>query len=361
MTALESAIRKQLERTVVRAREVAEAGAEATLQTLAVRRDDAYPTMDQAQRDLRTALRAKAKNLGEGSREAGYAPLIEEIAYEQWHRLLFARFLAENGLLMYAPGMPVSLAECAELATEEGADNGWDLAGRYAARMLPGIFRAEDPAAQVRLAREHRAALEGLVADLPHEVFTSDDGLGWTYQFWQVRRKEEINESAAKVGKRELAPKTQHFTEDYMVRFLLENSLGAWWAARHPQSPLLAEMAYLRIADGGAPAAGSFPGWPETAAEVTVMDPCCGSGHFLTRAFHLLREMRMEEEGWTLPPPATPCCATTSSAWSWTSAACRLPPSPSRWRRGRAVATAPSPLRRSPAPAYPWPGNLRTG
>ncbi|MCA9876503.1 MAG: N-6 DNA methylase, partial [Thermomicrobiales bacterium] len=297
MTALESGLRKQLERAVVRARDEAEAGARAALQTLAVREREAFASMDPAQRDLRTALRAKAKNLGEGEREAGYAPLIEEIAYEQWHRLLFARFLAENRLLMHPMGAPLSLEECAELAASEGAENGWDLAGRYAARMLPGIFRAGDPAAQVLLAREHRAALEALVAELPRAVFTSDDGLGWTYQFWQAKRKNEVNASGVKIGARELAPVTQLFTEDYMVRFLLENSLGAWWAARHPGSPLLAEMAYLRFGEDGAPAAGSFPGWPQAAAEVTVMDPCCGSGHFLTRAFHLLRAMRMEEEG----------------------------------------------------------------
>ncbi|MFN8677564.1 MAG: hypothetical protein U0Z70_14410 [Thermomicrobiales bacterium] len=63
MTALETALRKSLERAVVRAREVAETGAAAALQTLAVRERDAFASMDQAQRDLRTALRAKAKNL----------------------------------------------------------------------------------------------------------------------------------------------------------------------------------------------------------------------------------------------------------------------------------------------------------
>ncbi|MFT4040631.1 MAG: hypothetical protein QM692_20795 [Thermomicrobiales bacterium] len=298
MPALDPALRKKLERAVIRARDVAEAGAAATLVTLAVREREAYPTLTPAQREQRTALRARAKNLGEGSREDGYAPLTEAIAYEAWHRLLFARFLADNGLLMHPEyAAPLSIAECGELAAGEGADNGWDLAGRYAAAMLPGIFRPEDPAASVRLPRERRAALETLVAELPGEVFTSDDGLGWTYQVWQAKKKGEVNASGVKIGARELAPVTQLFTEDYMVRFLLENSLGAWWAARHPDSPLLAEMAYLRFTDDGAPAAGAFPGWPETAAEVTVMDPCCGSGHFLVRGFHLLREMRMEEEG----------------------------------------------------------------
>jgi hypothetical protein len=54
---------------------------------------------------------------------------------------------------------------------------------------------------------------------------------------------------------------------------------------------------YLRFDDDGKPAAGSFDGWPERVAEVTVMDPCCGSGHFLVEAFSMLWEMRAEEEG----------------------------------------------------------------
>ena len=88
---------------------------------------------------------------------------------------------------------------------------------------------------------------------------------------------------------------TQLFTEDYRVRFLLENSLGAWWTARHPNSPLLITFAFLRFLKDGTPAAGTFPGWPQRASDITVMDPCGGSGHFIVVAFELLRRMRMEE------------------------------------------------------------------
>jgi len=77
----------------------------------------------------------------------------------------------------------------------------------------------------------------------------------------------------------------------------LENSLGAWWAARHPDSPLVREWDFLRFREDGSPAAGSFEGWPERAAEMTVMDPCCGSGHFLVEAFSMLWQMRAAEEG----------------------------------------------------------------
>ena len=191
----------------------------------------------------------------------------------------------------------MTLDEVAELAREEGESDPWLLAARYAAAMLPGIFKTADPCVRLPLAPEGRKALEDILARLPSEVFTADDALGWVYQFWQTKKKKEVNASERKIGGADLAPVTQLFTEHYMVRFLLENSLGAWWAARHPQSPLLAEWEYLRFADDGTPAAGSFEGWPATAAEVTVMDPCCGSGHFLVAAFEMLRKMREEEEG----------------------------------------------------------------
>ena len=54
---------------------------------------------------------------------------------------------------------------------------------------------------------------------------------------------------------------------------------------------------YLRFAEEDKPAAGGFDGWPENVSEVTVMDPCCGSGHFLVEAFSMLWQMRAEEEG----------------------------------------------------------------
>jgi hypothetical protein len=229
----------------------------------------------------------------------GIDGLVEEIAYEQWHRMLFARFLAENQLLLHPGGAAVSMADVAALAAEEGERDQWVLAARYAAAMLPGIFRADDPAHQVRFAAEHRTRLEGILAALPAELFRADDALGWVYQFWQTKRKKEVNESGRKIGGADLPPVTQLFTEHYMVRFLLENSLGAWWAGRHPKSPLLKDWEYLRFRDDGTPAAGAFEGWPERAAEITVMDPCMGSGHFLVAAADMLRRMRMEEEGLT--------------------------------------------------------------
>jgi hypothetical protein len=298
MTALADAQRDALRRAVERGRVVAEAAASAAVSRLGVGVEPAPGYLAEDERVLRRALRARARQLGDDPAAGGVTLLVREVAYEQWHRLLFARFLEVNGLLRHPEyGVSVSLAECEELAGELGEPDGWSVAGRFAAEILPGIFRPADPSVRVRLATDDLVRLEEVVTGLPAEVFTAEDSLGWVYQFWQSQAKAEVNASGRKIGGADLAPVTQLFTENYMVRFLLENSLGAWWAARRPDSPLLREFEYLRFAEDGTPAAGSFEGWPASVAEVTVMDPCCGSGHFLVAAFGMLWRMRAEDEG----------------------------------------------------------------
>jgi hypothetical protein len=293
MRALPTDLRRELEAAVLAGRRAAEAGVRAALSFLGVEEASKPAHLDEGRARLRRGLRAKQRQLG-----GEFDVLVWDAAYEQWHRLLFARFLAGNGLLRHPQfGVPVTLAECEELAEELDEPDGWSVAARFAAEILPGIFRLDDPCVQLRLAPEHRVALEKIVAGLPAEVFAADDSLGWVYQYWQSERKNQVNASEVKIGGADLGPVTQLFTENYMVRFLLENSLGAWWAARHPDSPLVKEFEYLRFDDDGQPAAGRFEGWPETAAEVAVMDPCCGSGHFLVEAFGMLWRMRAEEEG----------------------------------------------------------------
>jgi hypothetical protein len=290
--ALSPSLRKQLETSVLAARRVAESASRATIDGLGVFVDRRPEYLDADQSLLRNGLRAKWRQLG-GTREL----LVAECAYEQWHRLLFARFLAENSLLLHPRyKAPVTLADCADLADELGEPDAWSVAARFAAEILPGIFRLDDPCVRLRLAPEGRYALEQILDALPADTFAADDALGWVYQFWQKNKKDEINASERKIGGADLGPVTQLFTENYMVRFLLENSLGAWWAARHPESPLVAGFDYLRLDDDGRPAAGSFDSWPHRVAEVTVMDPCCGSGHFLVEAFSMLWQMRVEED-----------------------------------------------------------------
>lgn len=297
-TKLNSGLRNALEKAIVRARTVSEKAARDALRVLGVDQKNLPAALSDDDRNLRVALRAKARQLG-GSPDApeGFDALIADCAYEQWHRMLFARFLAENDLLIHPDGVAVSLEECEELAPSFGEPDAWMLAARFASEMLPGIFRVDDPCLRVKLAPEGRQALEAIIGGLPREIFVADDALGWVYQYWQSEKKDEVNDSGRKIAGADIAPVTQLFTEPYMVRFLLENTLGAWWAARHPDSPLISAFDYVVRTEAQALAVGRFSSWPQTVAEVTVVDPSCGSGHFLVDAFHLLRLMRMEEEG----------------------------------------------------------------
>jgi hypothetical protein len=332
MPTLRKDLRSQLEKTVLAAREIAEKGARETLEAIAVHQSKAYEHLTSEQRDLRNRLRALGRQAGDSrdshSNRQTLEHLTERIAYEHWHRMLFARFLAENDLLLEPEHqVPVSLADVEELAREENADI-WELASKYAQRMLPGVFRSDDPALSLSLPRETRVSLERLLAELPSDVFTATDSLGWCYQFWQDKRKEEVNRSGRKIGADDLPAVTQLFTEDYMVDFLLDNTLGAWWAGKvlaakpvktakqNPQDHDGAESGeadvrqtcalpgcpwtYLRFIqdDDGywAPAAGVFKDWPATSKEITCLDPCMGSGHFLVALFNRPVVLRMAEE-----------------------------------------------------------------
>ena len=342
MSSLRKDLRSDLEKAVVKARDLAEAAATAALQSLAVDQPKPFPHMDADARALRTRLRERGRAAGDVRDDFTTAQTIGHLAglvgYEHWHRMIFARFLAENGLLLEPEHqVALSLDDVQELAREEGMDL-WQLAGAYAQRMLPEVFRNDDPALEVTLAREDRTKLEKFLADLDPAIFTASDSLGWTYQFWQSKRKEEVNKSGVKIGADEISPVTQLFTEDYMVDFLLDNTLGAWWAARCAAisnfkfqiSNCLTEAdarkacalpgcewKYLRFVPPASssssssshsqcgqearaplwtPAAGSFEGWPKSAAELKCLDPCCGSGHFLVGMFERLVALRMAEE-----------------------------------------------------------------
>jgi len=325
MKPLDKSLRRSLEAAVVKARDIAEAAAREDLQRLTVGDAVAGSYLNDEQRKLRNRLRAHGRQLGDMRKSDAIQSiehLVAEVAYEHWHRMLFARFLAENNLLMYEDGVtPLSLQDCFDLAKDEGGE-GWEYAARYAAKMLPQIFRPDSPAFEITFAPNHQHALEKLLMNLDAQTFQASDALGWVYQFWQSKKKEQVNASEVKIGADELPAVTQLFTEPYMVSFLLDNSLGAWWAARRlseidfqtasseealrrkasiPAVPL----EYLRfikspLPEGEGlcwqPAAGMFDAWPEHLSELKTLDPCCGSGHFLVAAFLMLVPMRMEME-----------------------------------------------------------------
>jgi hypothetical protein len=309
MATLSREQRRDLENAVKQARRVAEAGARKAIEQLAVHHHEPWSSLTPEQRKLRNRLRAHGRQLGDKldarTDRQEISRLVHECAYEHWHRMLFARFLADNNLLIEPDtGVPITLEECRELALERGTD--WlSLASEFAVGMLPQIFRAGDPVLEIPLPPETRQELEQLLKVLPREVFLADDSLGWVYQFWQRDEKDRVNKAEVKIGADELPAVTQLFTEDYMVLFLLENTLGAWWTAKRRaegKDPALPgySWTYLRFNEDGSPAAGSFDGWPRAARDLRALDPCMGSGHFLVFALPILARMRMEEEGLSL-------------------------------------------------------------
>jgi len=326
MTDLTREQRRALEATLRVARQEAEVAAADALRRLGVAEAEAPAHLNAEQRKQRNRLRAHARALGDARAASGTQAikhLTEQAAYVQWHRLLFARFLIERKLLREETGATLSLNDCREIAFGEsaGADE-WSVAAGFAAAMLPGVFPADDPVESLVLAPEHARTLRQRLLGMDAAVFQADDSLGWTYQFWRAAEKKAVNEAQVKIGAAELPARTQLFTDAYIVRLILHNTLGAWWAGKHlaAHQALACEAAdeaalrvacalpgyawdYLRFVqeDGlWRPAAGTFPDWPTEAKVLTVLDPCCGSGHFLTEALSALTALRRAEE--EIPP-----------------------------------------------------------
>ncbi len=138
-----------------------------------------------------------------------------------------------------------------------------------------------------------------LVAHMPEALFSHEENLAWAYPHWQAAAKTEANQSEAKRGPEAMAAVTQLFTDRYLVDFLIDNTLGAWWCARLGAPKTGPDFPYLRFQNNGDPIAGPFSQWPERAADLRVLDPCCGAGHFLVAAMERLVHFRRVEENLT--------------------------------------------------------------
>lgn len=134
--------------------------------------------------------------------------------------------------------------------------------------------------------------LHRIVEDMDADACSSVEVLGWLYQFYIAERKDEYFKSKRKARVDDIAPATQLFTPEYIVRFLTQNSLGRLWMLNNPDSDLAEQMEYY-IAPEEEESYLEVPG----AEDIRVIDPACGSGHILVYAFDLLFAM-YEEEGY---------------------------------------------------------------
>ena len=131
---------------------------------------------------------------------------------------------------------------------------------------------------------------------LTEDVCQDVEVIGWLYQFYISERKDEVFagfKKNKKAGADEIPAATQLFTPHWIVRYLVENSLGRLWMLNRPSSGLASQMDYY-IAPVDEETDFLKITKPE---ELTVIDPACGSGHMLTYAFDLLYAI-YEEEGY---------------------------------------------------------------
>lgn len=162
---------------------------------------------------------------------------------------------------------------------------------------LPGVFERVGGAMELLLPQGLMMA-DSVVGKL-NAVLTDEDWregvtvLGWMYQYYNADVKDEFFKSKRKAAAADIAPATQLFTPEWIVRYMVENSLGRLWMLNNPGSSLRERMEYYIEPDAEHEDFIRISS-PE---EITLCDPACGSGHILVYAFELLFHM-YEERGY---------------------------------------------------------------
>jgi hypothetical protein len=270
-----------------------------------------------------------------GGGDKGKAAVADKVAYTWFNRIIALRFMDANGYTgvgVVSPqtgvetGQPEILAEVkrgnidaavvggktgetvtALLNGTRRSDDGQGEAYallladycRYWNRAMPFMFEREGDFTELLIPANLLAddsvpsrAVKVLTKDVCQDV----EVIGWLYQFYISERKDEVFagfKKSKKAGADEIPAATQLFTPHWIVRYLVENSLGRLWMLNRPLSRLVDRMQYY-IAPVDEETDFLKVARPE---ELKVVDPACGSGHMLTYAFDLLYSI-YEEEGY---------------------------------------------------------------
>lgn len=288
-------------------------------------------------RALVDVIRAKEKN---SDYAVAYKYIIEEVAYTWFNRLIAVRFMEVNDYLpshMRALSSESGKTEPdivtnpfdAELnlssAEEEKIialrrDNKLDEAFRMLFikqcnalnEILPALFEKTSDYTELLLnlsVIDQDGVVYHLVHDIPEEDFNVSEGgqveiIGWMYQYYNTEPKNDAFAKKGKITKEEVPAITQLFTPDWIVRYMVENSLGRLWVEGHPDADLQGRWKYyLEEAEQE----------PEVQAElakireeytklkpedIKLIDPCMGSGHILVYAFDVFMQI-YENAGWS--------------------------------------------------------------
>lgn len=271
--------------------------------------------LSSTEKKQRAALIAQIK-------EKGYEQVMEEIAYTWFNRFSALRFMEVNGYLPSRVRVftdennafkPQILAEAIHMELD-----GLDMEKVYAYKeandddelykyllitqcnalnkILPGMF--QKIADYTELLLPDNLLREGSVIQQMIELIPEEDWkdavqiIGWLYQYYNDEPKNEIiNIYKGTVKKEDIPAATQLFTTDWVVRYMVDNSLGRYWIERHPESTLVDKLEFFTMPNGGEIQHIDEFVNPE---DIKFLDPCMGSGHILVYAFDVLMEIYSE-------------------------------------------------------------------
>lgn len=286
----------------------------------------------------RNGLIRELKKRAEGSTYlTSYETLIEEVAYTWFNRIIAIRFMEVNNYMpdrmrVLSSGVkginePEFITHVFEtkfrLSTEEkeriielktdGSNLAMDELFQYlfikqcnALNMnLPELFEKTNDYTELLLTVSYND-IEGIIYKLIHEVpeanfdVNSENGngqveiIGWLYQYYNSERKDEVINIYGKkvIEKQDIPAATQLFTTDWVVRYMVDNSLGKYWLERNPHSDLVHSLEYLVSKDIEEVDEKISP------EDIKFLDNCMGSGHILVYAFDVLIKI-YESEGYT--------------------------------------------------------------
>jgi type II restriction/modification system DNA methylase subunit YeeA len=257
--------------------------------------------------------------------QIGFAQAIEQAAYSWFNRLCAIRFMElkdylDHGLRVLShpehQGSFQILDDCLDIdlgldqqrIAELKLDGTKDeelyrellLAQCHALHQaMPFLFEAIDDATELLLPdnlTKTDSLIRELVDTIPEEDWQDVEIIGWLYQFYISEKKDQV---IGKVVKSEDIPAaTQLFTPNWIVKYMVQNSLGAQWLATYPDSPLKAQMEYYiepaeQTAEVQAQLAAITPSQLNPEA-LTLIDPACGSGHILVEAYDLFKFIYLE-------------------------------------------------------------------
>ncbi|EJH8681317.1 BREX-1 system adenine-specific DNA-methyltransferase PglX, partial [Escherichia coli] len=288
-------------------------------------------TVRYGQFDYPLSTLPRRERLVKRAREQGFEVLVEHCAYTWFNRLCAIRYMELHGyldhgfrmlshpetpaafeVLDYVPEvaealLPESKAQLVEMKLSGNQDEALYrelLLGQCHAlhHAMPFLFEAVDDEAELLLPdnlTRTDSILRGLVDDIPEEDWEQVEVIGWLYQFYISEKKDAV---IGKVVKSEDIPAaTQLFTPNWIVQYLVQNSVGRQWLQTYPDSPLKDKMEYYiepaeQTPEVQAQLAAITPASIEPES-IKVLDPACGSGHILIEAYNVLKNI-YEERGY---------------------------------------------------------------